>query len=402
MYYLFIFSIPFLSVELGFGSSLSSLVGYVFALATLLKPRLCYKRIDKALWFFGIYLLIYVLFGLWTILDLPDSSVALANLQAVVRTLLQLFVLFWISTNLLADDRVARKTLFTFAAGCIVLAILQTAGFAGEVESVEGRETAFGTNPNVIADLLGLGLLALIALAYGQQKINGRARVLFWLFSAILFLGIVRTGSRGAIVGVVAGCSVFVIQRTNLFRRLRLGVIVVLSLIFVVIASYNIESVRERWERTFAEGDTAGRDEIFDQGVEMFLEKPILGWGPVYHQIELAQRVHYPGYARDFHNLYLHLLTEVGVLGSVPFFAGIFLCCWCAWKARKTSQGIAPLAMLVNILIISLVGTPITDRTFWLVLAYACASATYPVLTLRQSRFFPSLSIQRRAPVRLH
>jgi len=164
----------------------------------------------------------------------------------------------------------------------------------------------------------------------------------------------------------------------------------------VVIGSFEVDALRARWERTFVEGDTAGRDEIYARAEMMVLEKPFFGWGPVYNEFELARRLDFPRPLRDFHNLYFHMLTEVGLLGSIPFFIGVLVCVNYAWRARKTTQGILPLALLTSTLTMGLGGTTLTDRILWLVFAYCAASQTYPVLAPAASE---SVKLDRR---RLH
>src|SRR5262249_4441583 len=206
------------------------------------------------------------------------------------------------------------------------------------------------------------------------------ARSCFWFFSAILFIGIMRTGSRGSILALLAGCIVFVLHRASLSQRIKLWTIVVVGICLLVIASLTVVTMPTRWERTVFEGDTAGRDDINAQAEDMIAEKPFFGWGPSYHQIELARRVSYPGPVRDFHNLYFHMLTEVGLLGSIPFFLGVFVCLKSAWRARNTSQGILPLALLTSMLAMNISVNMAGERTLWLTLAYTAASATYPIV----------------------
>jgi len=397
-YYAFLFSLPFATIGFGSGSSITKTMGYLFIMTTVLKPRICYGRLDKALWFFASYLVIYVLTGVLTIFSLPepDSSELLAGFRTVFGTLVQLLVLFWVSSNLLTDSRVARASLFAFAAGCMLLGVIQSLGYTGEVQGPDERVAAFGTNPNLIGHFLVLGFVILVGLAYGQANRNRTARACFWLFSAVLFVPIMRTGSRGAVLALVAGCSVFVLHRASLFQRVKLGTIGVAGIVLLVFALFTVETMRTRWERTLFEGDTTGRDEMNAQAELMIAEKPFFGWGPIYHQVELGRRVGYH-VARDFHNLYFHMVTEVGLLGSIPFFLGVLVCFRSAWRARNTSQGILPLAMLTTMLVIGLSGSALGERTLWLAFSYTAASTAYPIAR-RRALSFEALKLHRAHP----
>lgn len=398
-YYAFVFSLPFLIFELGFaGSSIPRTLGYLFMMTTVLKPSICYKRLDKAILFFVGYLVIFVWIGLVTILSLPepDSSNLLSALIGVSQTLVQVIVLFWVSSNLLTDSRVARASLSTFVAGCILLGIIQFLGFTGGVESSEGRVAAFGTNPNLVGGYLALGLVTLVGLAYGQANMNRRARACLWLFSTVLLIGVLRTGSRGAVLDLLAGCGVFLLHRASLSQRVKLWALVVLAASALVIGLFTVDTMRVRWERTLSDGDTSGRDGINAAARDMIAERPLFGWGPVVNRNELGRRFRGTDLI-DAHNTYFHLLTEVGVLGSIPFFLGVFFCLRSAWKARKTSQGILPLAILTSLLAAGTSATIVTERVVWLFFAYAAASATYPIVD-RKALSFETIKLRRAHP----
>jgi O-antigen ligase len=163
-------------------------------------------------------------------------------------------------------------------------------------------------------------------------------------------------------------------KKARLGFKVKVGAIILVSVVFIVIVSQNIEAVAQRWTRTVAEGDTSGREEIYARSLEMFRDRPMLGWG-LYHQNELGARLGRE--TLDFHNLYFHVLTEVGVLGATPFFLGLLTCCLSAWKARRNLHVILPLAMLLTQFVVNLGGTTMTDKLFWFTLAYAMASGKY-------------------------
>lgn len=391
-YYAFIFSIPFETASLGLipgQSTLSRLIGLLFLAVAPLQPRLCFRWPPDAFWCFVVYLFIYVILGY-----LQDPVFRSAMITRLF-TLGQMLVLFWASYNLMRYDRVLKCTCLTLAAACLLLSVLQALGVSSQ-EIGQGRLTAFGENANTVGALLSLGLLALSGLAYGRKITNFRFRLLFWLCAGILAVTIIRTGSRGAMLALVVGFLIFFLQGKSLRTKLKIGLVAILATGFLGIAAYQIEAVRVRWERTLLEGEVAGRDKIFATAWEMVKEKPIIGWGPVRHYAELGSRLRYPGPGRDPHNLYLWILTEVGILGAIPFFAGLWLCWRAAWQARHTIQGVLPLAMIACLLMVNMSGSWHNRKLFWVVLAYALASRSYAVLSQ-----YCCLPIAR-VPVRLH
>jgi O-antigen ligase len=372
-FYAFIFSLPFEEAYVSGGTTVPKLFGLALSAFALLRPHLCYKFPPKAFWWFVIYLCVFALSALYLIFtppNVPDFS------NAVIGQLLrlaQLLVLFWISYNLMKQEQVVNGTLWAFAAATTLLAILQFLGITSDV-SKGGRETVLDANPNGLAAVLSLGLLALFGLAYGRTKNDWKGRLLFWLGSGIIAIGLVRAGSRGAVVALVASLSVFFLRGKSLATKLKFGLIGFVGIIVLAGASYQIDAVRVRWEKTFYDQDVAGRQKLYPAAIGMILESSLIGWGPVNHLWEFGPRVGRE--SRDEHNVYLWVLAEVGLLGAIPFFAGLWLCWRAAWRARHGSQGILPLVMLLFLLALSMKGTLHKNKYFWVVLALAASSYT--------------------------
>jgi O-antigen ligase len=373
-YYAFIFSLPFEAVDIGITATLSRLFGLGLATVALLQPKLCFKFPPKAFWWFATYLFAYLLSGAYLVLTEERVPGLAGSILFSLLTLIQLLILFWISYNLLHHERIIKGTLWALAAGTIVLAILQLLGVTTNLTG-HSRVTAFDQNPNSLASGLALGLLALVGLAFGRKNRDWKAFLLFWLASGIIAIAIVQTGGRGAMLALVGSLSVLFLKGKSLPAKIRLGLIGIVGIATLAFASYQIDAVRKRWEMAIYEGSMSGREKIFPAALEMILEKPLTGWGPVNHTWELGSRLGEPN--RDEHNLYLRLLAEVGLLGAIPFFAGLWLCCLAAWRARHGIQGALPMIFMFFVLVMGLSGGPLFRKLFWVLLAYALASSSY-------------------------
>jgi O-antigen ligase len=385
-FYAAIFLLPFEEAYVAGGTTLPKLFGLALAGLALLQPRLCYKFPPKAFWCFASYLLVFAVWGLYLLLAPPNVPDFSTSLIAQFKTLLQLLLLFWLSYNLLTQENVFAGALWALAAATIMLAMLQLAGVTSDVSNT-GRVAAFEGNPNGLATVLSLGLLALFGLAYGRHKHEWKGRVLFWLGAGILAIAMVQTGSRGTLVALVGSLSIFFLRGRTLATKLKFAGIAAVGIVVLGVASYRIEAVRVRWEKTFYDEDIAGRDKIYAQTMGMILERPLIGWGPINHLWELGPRVRRP--YRDEHNVYLWILAEVGLLGAVPFFAGLWLCWRAAWKGRHGLQGILPLVMLLFLLTASMKGTIYKNKYYWVVLSIALAANSYSGGSQRSRSAFP-------------
>jgi O-antigen ligase len=109
----------------------------------------------------------------------------------------------------------------------------------------------------------------------------------------------------------------------------------------------------------------------------MVRERPLLGWGPVDNQAEIAARVdRLQDGRRDAHNLVLELLTTTGLMGTVPFLIALGLCLGNAWRSRARPAGVLPLALLAGVLAGTVMGTWIASKILWLALAVAAGAPT--------------------------
>jgi O-antigen ligase len=368
-YYLFVFSLPFEGAVGGL-----FLLGLLLAGSTLCQPRLFFKPPPKAFWCFVIYLAVAAVFGLFGILDAPqDSELRSAILSQLLR-FCQLLVFFLIAYRLMIFESIEKRALLTFAVSCVLVALLDASGVI-TTEVGQGRMTTFEDNPNRVASVLGVGLISLVGLAYGRKDMTIKVRLLAWLTSGFLLIAMVRTGARGNLLALIMAVIVLTVRPAAIAERMKTVLIAIVVIASLAVASYQIDAVRQRWEKTYYEGDVAGRQVLLPAAWEMFLEKPLFGWGPITHSYEMAVRTRKA--VGDPHNLYLWILIETGILGAIPFFLGVWLCWRSAWRARDGVQGSLPLALVFFLLAINLKGTYLMFKLFWVVLAYALASSSY-------------------------
>jgi O-antigen ligase len=396
-YYAFIFSLPVEAVGTGIPVSVTRFVGYFFFLVALLNPGICFRRIPTAQWWFGAYVCIYALLGLFQPIMYTEE------IYSRVFTLVQLMALFWISFNLLSIPRVARGALLTLSVSCALFAAMQTAGIGDQPSDGDEQRSAFlGQNPNQVANYFAMALVALVGLVYSRNARLSGWRPLAWPLLAVLGLGIVQTGSRGGILAAGVGLVTFMLGSEATRFRLRLAMMAGAAIGLIVAFSLFSEANRRRWEDTFATGNLARREQLYPRAWAMFLEKPILGWGPMTHQYELGWRTsdiiwHNPPQRwRDTHNLFLHVATGTGILGLVPFLIATWLCFRTSWRGRKGPDGMLPLALFIAVMVANMSGSWIHFKLLWLILAYALAGNS----PASSSEIGVSV-VRLRAPIRL-
>ena len=71
----------------------------------------------------------------------------------------------------------------------------------------------------------------------------------------------------------------------------------------------------------------------------------------------------------------LWVLTQVGLVGAIPFFGVIAMALAGAWRARRGRWGVVPLAMMTSALLTNMSVTWLQSKTFWMAMAFALAAA---------------------------
>lgn len=384
LFYLLVFAMPFETAStetVSIIGSIPMLLGMALTGAALLQPRVCFNPPPGAFWCFVGYFVVCLALGVTQNLEY------IRPVLGRLGTFAQLLLLMWICFNLYRYTEICRNAILSFVVACAVLSVFIVVG-VGTVSAGQGRTTLFGDNANTAGATLSLGLIALVGITYGRITVERRITLLAWIIFPIMGTAIIMTGSRGALLGLVMGIALLSIRGGAWDVKLKLGSIAALAIGFVVFTALTDDTMRIRLERSYYLGETAGRDKIHALAWMMIFEKPMLGWGPVYNFIELGSRLGLS--VRDTHSIYLSVLTESGLLGSILFFGGLGLLVKAAWNARTRIEGSLPMAMLSCLLIVNLTLTWQNRKLFWLIAAYVLASAWSFRETTKESADQPS------------
>jgi len=344
--------------------SIARFTGLFFFAITLLYFRKCYSVIPKPLWYFLGHLAIVAVL----ILFVPGNQ---SGFLSLVSTRIQLLIFFWAASNLLKDNRLARKALFAFAISAVLAGVAAQLGLAGLAieQARNSRNIVLGLNSDILGALFAIAGVILVGLALENL------RRIFLLGIVVVALGmIVVSGARASVVAFVLGAACYLLPIEFNFRKVIATVGTTIAMIMMAYMVMADPDFVARWNRTLNEGDSAGRDVLAARAWEMFLERPLIGWGTNEYGYELEQRYRgRRGEANSSHNLELDTLMESGILGGGLFFIGIGLCWASAWKNRRRELGMLRLAAVVTVLAVAQTVPYGGSKPLWLLLAL-CAS----------------------------
>ena len=342
--------------------------------ALVLEPSL-FRRPSAAVYWIGAYVWIY------TVLMLLSAHVP-ETLKLLLVTVIITLVL-WVSSNVLQELRAAKGALVSVVLGCITLAVAQLVGVGLTVVDAgdTARQTVFGQDANFIGGNMALGLIALVALSSSAKHAALAAPAAIGA-AALLGNSLLVAASRGAFAAIAVGLLAYAAAAATPRAALRHLIIAVLVASALLWTGARTESVRTRVERSFISGNMAGREHIYPEAWRMFLEKPVLGWGPVDARYELrlrtagweVEKARPSQLERDAHNLILEALMGLGLAGTIPFLVGIALCVFAAWQARAGPHGAAPFALVSTLVVLSLSANWSMSKEAGLLLGYGLAA----------------------------
>lgn len=374
----FIFSIPFEYPARTIPMEVHTITAAIFLLVAAMQPSAFFRMPPMAFWGLAGYLWMYLARMLFV--DHFDEARRL-SVNYVIVTLL-----FWTGSSLMARERIARLALFSFVLGCVGISMLTIVGtYSG---ALQGRGMVLGQDANLLGGNMALGLMILMILTFGVENIWTPKTIGAVAIAALLAKAIVAAGSRGAILATAGGVVAFAAGGGTGKTAKRNMAIVLLVLGALFAAVYHSDSMWNRYTDSVAQGDMSGREDLYPEAWQMFLEKPLLGWGPIDNMYELGLRTASLGIGkknadglstaenRDTHNLILDILTSVGVIGSAPLIICLGLCAGAAWKARRGPRGPGPLALMAVVLLLSMDTNWSASKQGWTILAYVAVSGS--------------------------
>jgi O-antigen ligase len=280
-------------------------------------------------------------------------------------TRVQLVVLAWLISKPLKDQRLALGVFVAFSAASVLVAAGMALGLPGFSEgSADQRISALGANQNALGTILALALTIVIGLVLARGLLRLSSKILLGTLSLTLPIGVLLTASRTALIALIVGIAIYLLPVGGTKSVLKNTFFVLLCLAALVASITRDPLSMTRLGQTYYEGDYSGRDSLWERSLAMIPEKPFLGWGPVEWQERLG---------KDAHSHYLYLLLEVGIIGTIPYIAGLLLCLRNIWRSRDTDWGKICLAAFVMLMVANLGLNFPSFKTMWFVIAVCLA-----------------------------
>lgn len=284
--------------------AITKLIGLMLFTVFLFLPRL-WGRPEPTFTFIGLFIALLTGSTIWYLDEIPGrESEAVHAVFVLAQSALLGYMTFCLCSRWSATNGIT-ATLFL---GALVVAAITAAGI-GTTER-HGRVSFFELDENALTMFLGLGVVAGYHLICTPRLFAIRLSVAICL--PLILWCAMTTGSRGGTLALATGILVYNMASRRLL--LMIGGAALIALLWQWSDSSSV--VRERWERTIYEQDTAGRTEIFQEAVVQFLERPWFGRGSVNGYVDLGYRLRSPADVA-YHNQVLWILNSAGIAGMI-------------------------------------------------------------------------------------
>jgi len=247
-----------------------------------------------------------------------DVAATLDRLQTYIQLLFMIFIL-WDLYNTPGD---LRAGLQAYVLGAYVAFGSTFVNYLTGNEESFLRYAATGFNANDLGPILALGIPIAWYLAItggNNSKLANALKVVNYAYIPAGILGILLSGTRGAMIAALPAIVFILSTLTRLRFRTRVMIFIALiGTLFAlqtVVPQYSIERLATTGA-SISELDLDGRVNIWRQGIKVFSEHPLLGVGSSAFRTAV-------GIEKVAHNTFISVLVEVGIIGWVLF--GIIL-----------------------------------------------------------------------------
>jgi O-antigen ligase len=182
-----------------------------------------------------------------------------------------------------------------------------------------------------------------IAMMLLFAKLKGTWRVFLLVCSLVFLVGILVCGSRGAVVGAACVVLAALVASRKKLAALVMALLMLPGIMFILPGTSK-ERMRSAWQR---EGDPTVESRLvfWRAGLEMFRDHPILGVGlKNFPQTRLRKYAELGWTTKAWvpHSVYIEILSELGLAGTIPVLALFVLLFRLNAKTRQHLLALGP------------------------------------------------------------
>ena len=306
--------------SLGFIRGIPTLILYALLLWVILSRK---KKIivDKPYAVFLLAVLVSAIFAL-------NTGIGRTAARGVAETLI-----FYILSLSLIDDEKKLDRVFHLYFWCYIFYFIFGIMYGGKVPF-----HVYLSNEDAFGPFMAIGVPLFLYAAFRNRKIN----YALFISSFLCVAGVIASIARGAFVSLSAAIAFVWYKFEN---KMVISVIICLLLVFLVVSAGIFFEGNQFWKEmsTISASMREDQEELAEsrhwlnkKGFQIFAAYPLLGAGPLNYGWALPKVITYDEarkqgrqapellYYRVPHNIYVQVLSELGIVGSLSFVGVIF------------------------------------------------------------------------------
>lgn len=254
-----------------------------------------------------------------------------------------------------------KKSMLIYAYTCVAIIFAFFGGFLKNYSYVSnGRLWIFGENPNTFSFLMSLGALMLANKFNQNNRTSVFVKMIDIIGITLLLIYIVLSGSRGSFLIVIICMAILLFTR----KLIRKAYITIPITVMAIAAGYYYYSAHQDeisiFNRLTRTADDE-RSELQAQSLDLFLEKPLLGFGVNGYKEQMLLR-HQE--TRDSHNVIITTTAMSGIVGGTALIVFLFYLVQMGWRER-TRDWLAFVICLDVLLMSMKTGGVLTFAMMW-------------------------------------
>ena len=191
-----------------------------------------------------------------------------------------------------------------------------------------------GTNPDGFGFIIALGVPVAwyLATTKTKTKFGGVLKLINYAYIPAAFMGLALSGTRTAMIATIPGMifGLTSLARLRIWARITILLFVSIAILLLLPVIQPLKSFERLGTTTgaLAEGDLNERTIIWREGLETFVDHPIIGIGTnMFRSINSLGKV--------AHNTYISVLVELGLIGLGMFLVILGVVVIQAWSLPK-------------------------------------------------------------------
>ena len=323
-----------------------------------------------------------VVWALASSLWAQDQDIAISSALRLSQGVVLLFVIY----SALREPKHFRWLLGAYVGGTLIAAAF---GLASLGSTGSERLGGSNTNPNELAAAVLPAILVCAFVFLGERR-----PIVKWATSvagSVLLLALLMTGSRGGLVGLAVALVAAVLAAGPARFKIVAATLVIVGVGVVYYTTYAPEDYVDRLAKVRTDGGT-GRSDLWEVAVVAANDRPLTGVGagnfPVVearyatHDVDIARIDLVLDKTKVVHNMYLSVLSELGVVGLALFLCLVVGAIASIVRALRRLRGSDwPFQLLVRGFLVGVVAILVAytfataeyEKQLWLLLGSALA-----------------------------